>query len=138
MLALTTILASSTARKLAMLGVAAGALLGTGLYARHEHSVAAALHVQVAAEQAQVAEVTADAARNQAALESAAADAARQETAVQAIRSQIDESEKSTNCAGSPAVRALLNGLRAADDSRTPATRARHPAHVSRSAGDAE
>ncbi|MGI4796801.1 MAG: hypothetical protein ACRYG8_22665 [Janthinobacterium lividum] len=105
-------------------------LVGTlAMTARHYHTEAAAAREQAAAANAEVATVRADAARNEAAIQAVAAAAAARVTVDQLIKETIHAAPTSSDCSRSPAVRALLLGLRNHAAADAPAG-ASHIAHM--------
>jgi hypothetical protein len=87
-------------------------LAGGAAWILHTHDARVRAEQQIAIDAVTAGEVAWQHAATVAALEQTAADAQARATALEQIRTAIHAAPITTSCAGSPAIRALLDGLR--------------------------
>ncbi len=128
---MTAILALlATHWRAAFLAGAVALIGGLGLTVRHYHAEVTVARAEASAAKAETATVRADALNNQIALESQAADAAARATRDDQLMEAINASKPSVACAQSPALRALLGGLRQSNGSGAASRGAKHASRV--------
>ena len=107
-----TLLASRLARRILAGIVTLLTIFALAFAAHHEHQRAITAEAKISAAQAETAAIRAQAAASITALESVAARTNARTQAIGHIRDEIHAAPASSSCADSPAVRALLTGLR--------------------------
>lgn len=106
-----TLLTGSLGKYVAYAAMAV-ALAGGAAWALHTHDARVRAEQQVAIDRATTAEITRQHAVTVAALEQTAAEAEMRAGYFENIRTTINAQTVTTACAGSPAIRSLLDGLR--------------------------
>ncbi|MBB3175452.1 hypothetical protein FHR90_003308 [Endobacter medicaginis] len=109
---IATLLASKLARRIIAGIVILLTIAGLVFAAHHEHQRALSAESKISAAQAETAAIRAQAAASITALESVSARTSARNAITGHIRDEIHAAPPSSSCADSPAVRALLAGLR--------------------------
>ncbi len=127
---LTAMIPGLAEAKLAAAALAFAAVLGLGWSAKHEYDSAHSLSEQVSADKLQIDEIRVEAARVEAGLTQVAAAATARADAATALRNRIHAAPSTSTCAASPAVAALLDGLRSSNGGPAAAPGSGRAAHL--------